>query len=97
MKCIATAVGTLCVMLAATGIQAQDQKPTPPPELKKLDVWIGDWTLSGTARDLPDRPEYNLHWSLHEHWVLNGFFMIPTPDSEVMDRLGPSLRPSAAR
>lgn len=75
MKRIPTAIGTLCLTLAAACIQAQDRKPSPPPELKKLDVWIGNWTLSGTARDQPDSREYSLHWQLHEHWILNGFFM----------------------
>src|SRR4029077_17151240 len=24
--------------------------PVPPAELKKWDVWVGDWTLSGTVK-----------------------------------------------
>lgn len=75
MKLIATAIGALYLTLSAACAQAQDRKPTPPPELKKLNVWIGDWSLSGTARDQPGSRTYHLHWRLHEHWVLNGFFM----------------------
>ena len=75
MKRIATAIGTLCLTLSAASVQAQDPEQAPPPELKRLNVWIGDWTLSGTAQDQPGGPRYNLDWQLHEHWVLNGFFM----------------------
>lgn len=53
MKYIAPATGTLCLTLAAAWAQAQDCKPAPPPQLKKLDVWIGNRALSGTARDQP--------------------------------------------
>jgi hypothetical protein len=75
MRRIAIAVGTLCLTLSAACVRAQDPARTPPPELKKLGIWIGDWTLSGTAQDRPDGPRYNLLWQLHEHWVLNGFFL----------------------
>ncbi len=53
----------------------QSSPPTPPPEIKKWDVWIGDWNLSGTARDTPTGPEYKVNWRLHERWILNGFFV----------------------
>jgi hypothetical protein len=49
--------------------------PVPPAELKKWDVWVGDWTLSGTAKDTPTGPEYKVNWYLHEHWIANGFFV----------------------
>jgi hypothetical protein len=76
MKRIVTQIiGTLFLTLSAVHAQAQARRPTPPAELKKLDVWIGSWELSGTARDQPADPEYNLHWQLHEHWILDGFFM----------------------
>jgi hypothetical protein len=76
MKRIVTQIiGTLFPMLSAVHAQAQARRPTPPAELRKLDVWIGSWELSGTARDQPADPEYNLHWQLHEHWILDGFFM----------------------
>jgi hypothetical protein len=75
MKRIALAIGTLCLALAAAWLQAQDRRPAPPPELEKLNVWIGNWTLRGTARDQPGGHEYNLRWQLREHWALNGFFM----------------------
>jgi hypothetical protein len=42
---------------------------------KKWDAWIGDWALSGTAKDTSTGPEYKVDWYLHEHWILNGFFV----------------------
>jgi len=61
--------------LISTCAYGQSSTPTPPPELKKWDVWIGDWNLSGTAKDTPTGPEYKVNWHLHEHWILNGFFV----------------------
>lgn len=61
------------LLFATSAVSAQSPKPSP--ELKKWDVWRGDWTLSGTAKDTPTSPEYKLNWFLHEHWILDGFFM----------------------
>ncbi len=75
MKRIVTGIGTLILIFIAVCAQAQSLKPTPPPELKKLDYWVGDWALSGTAKDKPGGPEYRVVWRLHERWILNGFFL----------------------
>lgn len=71
MKRIAAAIGLMLLMFVAGSAEGQ----TPPPELKKWDVWVGDWALSGTAKDTPTGPEYKVDWYLHEHWILSGFFM----------------------
>ena len=68
------AVSIILPGLVSTCVNGQSSTPTPPPELKKWDVWIGDWNLSGTAKDIPTGPEYKVNWHLHEHWILNGFF-----------------------
>lgn len=31
--------------------------------------------MSGTAKDTPAGPEYKVKWSLHERWILGGFFV----------------------
>ena len=31
--------------------------------------------MSGTAKDTPTGPEYKVNWHLHEHWIVNGFFV----------------------
>jgi len=75
MKRTVTGIGTFILIFIAVCAQGQSSSPTPPPELKKLDLWVGNWALSGTAKDAPEGPEYKVHWHLHEHWILNGFFM----------------------
>lgn len=56
---------------------AWTQAPTagPPPELKRLDLWVGDWTLAGTAKDAATEPEYKLDWKMQGRRVLGGRFV----------------------
>jgi hypothetical protein len=75
MRRITTAISIMLLMFVTASAQGQSSNPTPPPELKKWDVWIGDWVLSGTAKDTPTGPEYEVDWSLHERWILGGFFV----------------------
>lgn len=75
MKRIASAVSLTLLLFVAAPARAQSSIPTPPPELKKWDIWTGNWTLSGTAKDTSAGPEYKVNWYLHEHWILGGFFM----------------------
>lgn len=75
MRPITSAIGVVLLLFATVSVYGQSSAPTPPPELKKWDIWIGDWALSGTARDAPSTPEYKVNWSLHERWVLGGFFV----------------------
>jgi hypothetical protein len=42
------------------------------PALKSLDLWTGDWTLKGTAKDTPTSPEYQLVWRMRGRWILDG-------------------------
>jgi hypothetical protein len=65
------AISMMVLRFVSTSADGQSSSPTPPPELKKWDVWIGDWKLSGTARDTPTGPEYKVNWYLHEHWILD--------------------------
>src|ERR1051325_7074973 len=73
IRCITVSI--IVLGLASTCVCGQSSAPTPSSEIKKWDRWIGNWNLSGTAKDTPDGPEYKVNWSLHEHWILNGFFM----------------------
>ena len=67
----------IAILLICTAVSARGQtsNSTPPPELKKWNVWTGDWTLSGIAKDTTDGAEYKVKWYLHEHWILGGFFL----------------------
>lgn len=75
MRRISTAVGMMVLLLAAVDAGGQSQAPKPAPELKQADIWVGNWTLSGTAKDTPTGPEYRLDLLIHSHWVLGGFFL----------------------
>jgi hypothetical protein len=50
MKCMIVALGVLGFVSAATAT-AQAQEAKPGPELKKLDIWVGDWTWEDQSKD----------------------------------------------
>jgi hypothetical protein len=54
-------------------LMAQMPNPKPMQEIKALDVWVGDWTFTGTIKDSPNDNEHPLTWRLHNHWILSGF------------------------
>src|SRR6267154_977732 len=73
MRGITTAISMMLLTLGAASAQGQFFNPAPPPELKKWNIWVGNWTLSGSAKDTPTGPEHKVDWSLHERWILGGF------------------------
>jgi hypothetical protein len=74
MKNIVTTISLMLLMFAPLAA-SQSPTPKPAPELKQWDIWgIGDWTLSGTARDTSAGPEYKVDWQMNGHWILGGFF-----------------------
>ena len=75
MRYLITAISLLPLFYVTPSAQGQSSQPTPAPELKKWDIWIGDWALSGMAKDAPSKPAYKVDWSLHERWILGGFFV----------------------
>jgi hypothetical protein len=71
---VASAVGLVTLILAVTA-RAQVPTPVPPPEMKQWDLWVGDWTMVGTAKDAPSEPEYQLQWRMQGRSILGGFFV----------------------
>ena len=63
----------LLSLVPAMVLMAQAPHPKPMPEIKAFDVWVGDWTLTGTAKDSPNDKEHPLTWRIHNHWILSGF------------------------
>jgi hypothetical protein len=74
MKNTVTTISLMFLILVSVAAAGQSLTPKPAPELKQWDIWIGDWTFSGTARDTPTGPEYKVDWHMHGHWILGGFF-----------------------
>lgn len=54
----------LVMLLSAIAVQAQAPAPKPGPEVKHWGLWVGDWTLVGTAKDTRDEPEYQVDWRM---------------------------------
>jgi hypothetical protein len=51
---------------------SQQEKSKPDPALKRLDVLVGDWKLSGSAADENGR---QITGETHGEWILGGYFM----------------------
>lgn len=79
MKCTARTIELVILFIVSVAwvasVAAQSPPSSPTPEVRKWDIFAGDWALSGTAQDAPTGTPYKVDWSLHERWILNGFFM----------------------
>lgn len=61
------------VALALPGAaSSQSSELKPRPEVKSWEFWIGDWILTGTAKDGPDEAECSVDWRAHGRWILEG-------------------------
>lgn len=67
----------MAILFLSSSLNSFSQAPPPSrsPGMKDWDVWLGDWTLVGTARDGPSMPEYKVTWKLHERRILGGAFI----------------------
>jgi hypothetical protein len=63
------------LMLAAPAV-AQVQPPKPAPELKKLDVFAGSWTLDGTMKPGPMGPGGSMTETEQCQWMEGGFYLV---------------------
>jgi len=50
--------------------------PTPAPELKKLEVFSGEWTAQGTMTTAPGAPAGKWTMTTHGDWMEGNFFLI---------------------
>jgi len=64
----------LSMFCLATAMQAQAQAPKPDPELKKLHVWVGRWTLEGEFKPGPLGPGGKWTGEDNCRMILGGFF-----------------------
>lgn len=63
------------VAAAAAGM-AQMEMPKPAPELKKLDLFAGSWTLEGDMKPGPMGPGGKMTGMEKCEWMEGGFFVV---------------------
>lgn len=64
-----------CVLSTAAAI-AQMEPAKPAPELKKLDVFVGAWTLDGNMKAGPMGPGGPIAESEKCEWMEGGFYVV---------------------
>ena len=74
MKRLGIAVGGWLV-LAAVAL-AQMEMPKPGPELKKLDMFAGSWTLDGDVKPSPMGPGGKVTETEKCDWMEGNFFLV---------------------
>ena len=63
-------------LLCATAALAQMEAPKPGPELKKLDVLTGSWTMDGDMKPGPMGPGGKITENDKCAWMEGGFFVV---------------------
>jgi len=74
MKTI-TMISVAWLVLVAAAL-AQMEMPKPGPELKKLDVFAGSWTLDGDMKPGPMGPGGKITETEKCEWMDGGFFLV---------------------
>ncbi len=74
MKRISTVVLLAC-WFAAILAQAQMPMPAPAAELKKLDYFVGTWSVEGDLKPSPMGPGGKTTGTSHEEWMDGKFFL----------------------
>jgi hypothetical protein len=71
---------TTMIFVIALGLTAlagaQMEPPKPGPELKKLDVFAGSWTLDGTMKPSSMGPGGTMTESEKCEWMEGGFYLV---------------------
>jgi hypothetical protein len=63
-------------LILATAAMAQMEAPKPAPELKKLDVFVGTWTLDGNMKASAMGPAGTMNESEKCEWMQGGFYLV---------------------
>lgn len=63
------------MLLFTVPVLAQIAPPTPGPEHKKLEAWIGTWTTPGVGKDSASDPGYRIDGMIEARWILGGVFV----------------------
>lgn len=68
-------ISAIWILLAATTM-AQTQPPKPGPELKKLDVFVGAWSLDGAMKPSAMGPGGSMTENEKCEWMDGGFYVV---------------------
>ena len=63
-------------LLMSAAALAQMDAPKPGPELKKLDTFVGSWTLDGDLKPGPMGPGGKMTETQKCEWMQGGFFVV---------------------
>jgi len=89
MKRLALAAAfSMLVVVALSSVQAQMGPPAPAPELKKLDMFAGDWTAEGTMTAAPGAPSSKWTMTTHTEWMEGDFFLVEHSDMDLGSMMG---------
>lgn len=91
MKRLATILAA--VILLATAAVAQMEMPKPGPEHKKIDVFVGSWTLEGDMKPGPMGPGGKMSEREKCEWMEGGLYLVCHSDykSSMGDGVGLSV------
>ncbi len=64
------------LVMCATGALAQNEPPKPAPELKKLDVFAGSWTLEGSMKPGMMGPGGSMTENEKCEWMEGNFYLV---------------------
>ena len=67
----------IVMLLLSMLVQAQaPPKPTPGPEVKKLDYFMGTWKMEGDVKPSAFGPGGKMAETDHSEWMPGGFFLL---------------------
>lgn len=79
---------SLAVIALTLPAFAQMGPPTPAPELKKLDYFVGSWTMEATIAPGPWGAGGKFTQSDQEEWMKGGFYLVNHSDFSMPPELG---------
>jgi hypothetical protein len=75
-----TGIVVTALLLCTVALQAQMAPPKPGPELKKLDLLVGTWTIDADLKAGPMGPGGKITETEKCVWQENGFYLICNSD-----------------
>jgi hypothetical protein len=66
----------LAAVMFASAAMAQSAAPKPAPELKKLDIFVGAWTLNGNMKAGAMGPGGTMTENNKCEWMEGGFYLV---------------------